>query len=96
MNKPCLVNPNLIKKIRTRQNTGITIENNNIVYIAIGIFIGIVLMYMFNKKEQFYVNKNLSQLKPIKKKYKKSYGVNDNIYENEIDYRGNPHNIYTT
>lgn len=83
MNKPCLVDSRIINRLKQRQTT----QNYNLFYVIIGIIIGIVLTYLFNNKEQFVANLPF-------KKMRKSYKIDEDLSEEEIEYRGPPHNIY--
>jgi|SaaInlStandDraft_4_1057021.scaffolds.fasta_scaffold58963_2 hypothetical protein len=92
MKKPCLVNPKLINKIRQRDHP-INYINDHMIYMVIGIFIGFVLIYIYNKKEEF-ITPVVTRL--LTKEYKKKYSVKGKIQDEEIEYKGIPHNVYIT
>ena len=94
-NNSCLIDPRVIKKIQKRNNKGYKL-NKNIINIIIGFLIGVIIMILFNNRETFISNVKSINFSKLKKQYKKSYKVDDDIYEEEIDYRGPAHNIYTT
>ena len=91
----CLIDPKIIKKIQKRNNKGYKV-NKDLINIFIGLLIGIILMMLLNNKDTFISKVKNINFSKLKKPYKKSYKVEDDIYEEEIDYRGPTHNIYTT